>query len=367
MPTDLFSDPAGHADTHDATPLRPRHAQRRHRWLAAAIALAVSAGSAAAAQVRISIAVGESGRPPVLIGSVGDGAVFSDGTRHTGAAAFGNGSAAFDITPQLGLLSLHGQSALTTLAEWGGLLRETSAGGQLEISDSFRIEGPIAGTVAGVFVARVSAQLLPAFDFEQEFFAARNQATATTNSRTQLLLSQRTPGGVIGENRLHDQVGSWLGPGAPCACTIGTDLEVEFVIPLLISDDSREFSFNLNTFIHGTRGGGFAYGGAAAAPDEGEGLLGALAASDPASTLSFELRLPPGLSFSSGGANFMHLVPLDPPGAIPEPALPGLLFAAGVAAAWSRRRGQAGTPSAMKCSTHSRDMSTPTSAAASSS
>lgn len=337
MPTDLFPDNPGHADIGNATLLPRQRSARRHHWLAAAIALAVWVGSAAAAEVRISVAVGESSRPPGLNGSDGDGAVFSDGTRHSGAAAFGNGSAAFDIAPQLGLLSLQGQSALTTFAEWGGQLRETAAGGQLEISDSFRIEGLIVGSVAGVFVARVSAELLPALAFEQEFLALRNEATFTTNSRTQLLLAQRTPEGVIGENRLHDQIGSWLGGALPCACEVGTALEVEFAIPLLISDDSREFFFNLNTFINGRRGGGFAYGGvgAAAAQDD----LAALAASDPASALSFELRLPAGLSFSSGGANFLRLVAIDPPPVgVPEPPLPWLLLAAGAAAAATRRR-----------------------------
>lgn len=319
----------------------PIHRVFDTRRLAAAIIFAALAGSAAAADVRISVVAGESSRPPGLIGQDGDGAVFSDGTRHSGAATFGNGHAAFDIAPQLGLLSLQGQSALTTFAEWGGQLRETLATGQLEISDNFRVEGPITGTVAGFFVARVNAALLPATAFEQEFFAIRNEATSTIGSRTILLLGQRTPNGVIGENRLHDQIGSWLGGTLPCTCTVGTELDVEFVIPLLITEDSREFFFNLNTAATARRGGGFAYGsvGAGTAQDEGLGALSALAAGDPSSSLQFELRLPAGLGFSSGGGNFMRLVALDPPpGGVPEPAVPSLLLIAGVAAVATRRR-----------------------------
>lgn len=340
-----------------ATPGRRQHGTRRSNRRrsrpaqAALAAVLLLAGLAAdAASIRVFVHVGESGRPPVVTGADGAGAAFTDGTRHAGAAAFGSNTGAFDVAPQQGLMSLLGQSAFTTFPEWGGLLRETVASGSFEIADSFRVEGAITGQVAGFFVARVSGQLLPALDFEEDFLAARNAATATSFSRTQLLLAQRTPGGVIGENRLHDQVGSWLGAGSPCACVIGTGLEIEFVIPLLISDDSREFAFNLNVAATGTRGGGFAFGGAGANLEQGadSGLLAAFAAADPASTLSFELHLPPGLSFSSGGGNFMHLAPLEPPVGVPEPPLPGLFFAAFAAVLCSRRGRQAGKPTATK-------------------
>lgn len=320
-------------------PTRPSAPKRWRAAVLATLLLTSFAGTAVAASIRVFVETRESGRPPVLNGGDGDGASFNDGSPHSGAAAFGFNTASFDIAPQLGQLALLGQSATTTFAEWGGLLRETRASGQVEISDRFRVEGSIVGTVAGFFVARVSGSLLPNLDFEGEYHQARGDATITTISRTLFTLAQRTQGGVVSENRLHDQVGSWLGSGSPCgaACVIGTEIEVEFLIPLLISDDSREFDFNLNFAATGTRGGGFDFGGGA--PLTGaEQLLASLAGS-PASTLSFELRLPAGLSFRADGGHFMHLAPLEPGGpALPEPPVLALLMVAAAAACAARRR-----------------------------
>lgn len=332
--------PTPHPNRHDHDPRAGLRPPRRRVPVAALLALLALTGSASAAAIRVAVVVGESGRPPIVSGDRGDGAVFSDGTPHAGGATYLDNHASFDVAPQFGRLSLTGGSAFTTFAEWGGQLRETVASGQFEISDSFRVEGPIAGTVAGAFVARVNGTLLPNLDFEEAYHLLRGDATLTASSRTILLLAQRTPEGVVGFNRLHDQVGSFLGSGSPCGgCQVGTDIAIEFVIPLLISDDSREFSFNLNSAAVGTRGGGFAFGSANLGPALAAfaALSADASATTPVSALSFELRLPAGLSFSSGGGNFLHLAPIEPDNPIPEPPLPALLVAAGALAAGVRR------------------------------
>ena len=313
-----------------------RHVPNLHTVVVAALlaSLAGTAPSGRAATIDGSVALREIGLPPVVSGGDSAGGRTINGDPISAHAAFGGGAADVDIAPRLGQAVFGGHSAAESFSDFVNLQRETSLQGFIDINDHFSLSGNVQGPAVAFLVLHASGTLLPALDFEHEFTNQRGDATVTANAHISYFLNQRLAGGTsisTGSDQIG-QVGSWLGSGNPCfpaVCRIGTGVDVTFSIPLLIAGGARQFDIEFSVAANGFKGGGFDFGGVPVAA----GARGLDA--DATSTLSFELQLPPGLSFTADGGYFMHATTITP---VPEPPAAWLLAAGALAAGYRLRR-----------------------------